>query len=64
MGDAFEDGCGDDHGDGECPICRGDVSDEFIARIEQAASQPGQIMTFDEFKAWLDGLDTGSPPLS
>ena len=62
MGDAFENGCGDDHRDGSCPICRGDVSDEFIARIEQAASQPGRSMTFDEFKAWLDGLDTGSPP--
>jgi hypothetical protein len=52
--------CSED-GSGDCPICRGEVSDEFIARIEQAASQPRRSMTFDEFKAWLDGLDTGSP---
>ena len=52
MGDAFEDEC-DDH---SCPICRGEVSDEFIAMIEQAAAQPGQVMTFDEAKAWLRSL--------
>ena len=52
MDGAFEDEC-DDH---PCPICRGEVSDEFIAMIERAAAQPGQVMIFDEAKAWLRGL--------
>ena len=56
MDDAFRDGCGDDHGDGSCPICRGEVSDEFTATIEQAAAQPGRAMRIDQFEAWLDGL--------
>ena len=56
MDDAFKDGCGDDHGDEPCPICRGEVSDEFIATTERAAVQPGRAMTIDQFEAWLDGL--------
>jgi hypothetical protein len=32
------------------------VSDEFIAMIEQAAAQPGQVMTFDEAIGWLRDL--------
>ena len=48
--------CGGDGTDEPCPICRGEVSDEFIAMIEQAAAQPGQVMTFDEAKAWLRSL--------
>jgi hypothetical protein len=38
-----------------CPICRDEVSDEFVAMVEQAA-QPGQVMTFDEAIAWLRSL--------
>ena len=53
MDDAFE--CGGD-GDRPCPICRGEVSDEFIAMVEQAVAQPGQVMTFDEAIAWLRDL--------
>ena len=49
MGDAFEGG----DGDRPCPICRGEVSDEFIAKVERAVAQPGQVMTFDEAIAWL-----------
>ena len=56
MGDAFEGGCGDDHGNETCPICRGDVSSEFVSIIEQAAAQPGRAMTADEFTAWLDSV--------
>ena len=57
MDDAFKDGCGDEHGDDSCPICRGDELDpDFLAMIEQAAAQPGQVMTFDEAKAWLRSL--------
>lgn len=57
MDDAFEDGCGDDHGDETCPICRGEELDpDFLARIEHAAAQPGRVMTAEEFIAWLDSL--------
>jgi hypothetical protein len=52
MGDAFE---GED-GDRPCPICRGEVADEFIAMVEQSVAQPGQVMTFDEAIAWLRNL--------
>lgn len=52
MSDAFEGG----DGDRPCPICRGDVSDEFLAMIEQAAAEPGKVMTFDEAIAWLRDL--------
>lgn len=63
MGEAFdEDSCGDDHSAGSCSICRGDVSAEFIARIEQAAAQPGRVMSIDEFGFWLRDIDTGSVP--
>ncbi|MDB5715992.1 MAG: hypothetical protein JWO15_3389 [Sphingomonadales bacterium] len=58
MGDAFVSKvvslCDDDdprHGD--CPICRGDVSPEFVAMIEAAADQPGEVMTADEAILWL-----------
>jgi len=54
MGDAFEGGCGDDHGDEPCPICRGEELDpDFLARIQQASAQPGMTMTFDEAIEWL-----------
>lgn len=55
MSIAFEDQCGDAGGH-TCPICRGDVSGEFIAMVEQAAAQPGQVMTFDETMEWLRNL--------
>ena len=54
MGEAFEDRCGDDHGRRACPICRDDMSAEFITRIEQAAVRLGEVMTIDAFKLWLD----------
>ncbi|WP_242098845.1 hypothetical protein [Sphingomonas sp. CROZ-RG-20F-R02-07] len=57
MDGAFKDGCGDDHGDGSCPICRGEeLSPDFIAMLEQAAAQPGRAMTIEQFEAWLDDL--------
>lgn len=51
--------CGDDGTDEPCPICRNDVSPEFIERMQVAAAQPGEAMTSDEFTTWLDGLSTG-----
>jgi hypothetical protein len=57
MDDAFKDGCGDDHGDEECPICRGEeLSPDFIAMLEQAVAQPGFVMTAEETVEWLRGL--------
>jgi len=56
MDDAFKGSCGGYHGDETCPICRGDVSGEFVSIIEQAAAQPGRVMTAEEFIAWLDSL--------
>lgn len=57
MDDAFKDGCGDDHGDDACSICRKEELDpDFLARIEQAAAQPGNVMTVEEFGEWLDSL--------
>lgn len=57
MDDASEDGCGDDRGGDSCPICKnGELNPDCLARIEHAVSQPGHVMTGDEFKAWLDSL--------
>lgn len=57
MDDAFKDGCGDDHGDDSCPICRGEELDpDFLAQITAAAAQPGREMTIEEFGEWLRGL--------
>lgn len=53
--------CGDDLYD-QCPICLGEVSDEFVAMIEQAAAQPGRPMAFDDAIAWLREFDVTSPP--
>ena len=50
----------DDGTDEPCPICRGEMSDEFVERMQAAAAQPGRTMTAEEFFAWLDSLDTGS----
>lgn len=41
---------------GDCPICRGDVSSEFIAMVEDAAAQAGRAMTAEEAKEWLRRL--------
>jgi hypothetical protein len=60
MDAAFGHGCEDDHDD-SCPICRGEMSDEFVERMQAAAAQPGRTMTAEEFLAWLDSLNTGSP---
>lgn len=46
----------EDGTDAQCPICRGDVSDEFFAMIEQAAAQPGRVMTGEEAIEWLRTL--------
>lgn len=58
MDDAFEGGCGDDHGDETCPICRGEeLSPDFIAMLERAASAaPVVSMTADEAIEWLRAL--------
>lgn len=58
MGDAFEDGCDDDHRDRTCPICRGEeLSPDFIAMLERAASaEPVVSMTADEAIEWLRSL--------
>lgn len=55
MGDAFEGRCWDDHGDDPCSICRGEeLSPEFIAMVEQAASaEPVVSMTAEEAVEWL-----------
>ena len=48
--------CGDDGAHEPCPICRGEELDpNFLARIEQAAAQPGRTMNFDEAMEWLRG---------
>lgn len=52
----MDDASGDECGDHPCPICRDAVPDEFIAMIEQAAAQPGLVMTLDEAEAWLRSL--------
>ena len=57
MDDAFKDGCGYDHGDESCPICRDEeLNPDFLARITAAAAQPGRVMTIEEFGEWLRGL--------
>jgi len=57
MDDAFEGGCGDDGTDAPCPICRGEeLSPDFIAMLEQAAAQPGRVMTAEETVEWLRDL--------
>lgn len=56
-----EERCGDGHDD-DCPICRGEMSDEFVAMIEQtAAAEPGPSMTAEEFIARLRDIDARSP---
>ena len=55
--DQHEERCGDDGMDEPCPICRGDPLDpDFIDMVEQAAAQPGRVMTFDEAIEWLRTL--------
>lgn len=57
MDDAFRDGCDNDHGNGSCPICRGEELDpDFLAWVEQAASQSGRAMTAEEAIEWLRSL--------
>jgi RNA polymerase subunit RPABC4/transcription elongation factor Spt4 len=50
-----------DHETEACSICRGEMSDEFVERMQIAAAQPGKVMTADEFSTWLGSIDTGSP---
>lgn len=56
MDDAFKNGCGDDGTDEPCPICRGEMSDEFLAWVEQAAAQPGRAMTAEEAIEWINSF--------
>jgi hypothetical protein len=42
--------------DQPCSICQGDVSDEFVAIVEQAAAYPGRVMSLDEVEVWLRAL--------
>jgi hypothetical protein len=55
MDDAFSDGCGDDGTDESCPICRGEVSDEFLALIERAVAEAekGSSITAEEAIEWI-----------
>lgn len=57
-----EERCGDDRAD-DCPICRGVMSQEIVAQIEQAALKPGPTMTYDEAMAWLADIEAGSSHL-
>ena len=50
----------DDDGRDACPICRGEVSAEFVAMVERASAQPGLAMPKDEFLSWLDGQAASS----
>lgn len=57
MDDAFRDGCDDDHGGGSFPICRGEELDpDFLAWVEQAAAQPGRVMTAEQAIEWINSL--------
>lgn len=48
------DNMGDDHEGIDCPICRGEISPDFIERIKAAGeAEPGPAKTAEEFKAWL-----------
>lgn len=40
--------------DNECPICTGQLSDECVAKIVDAASKPGKPMAAEKFFKWLD----------
>ncbi|MFC0687172.1 hypothetical protein [Novosphingobium clariflavum] len=54
MDDAFAERCGDGHDDRLCPICRGEMSEDFIEMIEQAgAAEPSRRMSGEEFVEWL-----------
>jgi len=49
--------CDDDGTDEPCPICRGEELDpDFLAMIEQAAAQPGRVMTAEEAVEWIQSL--------
>ena len=57
MGDAFKDGCDHGHDDDACAICRGEPLDlGFVAWLEQAAAQPGRVMTAEEMVEWVRSL--------
>ncbi|WP_421853146.1 hypothetical protein [Novosphingobium sp.] len=42
--------------DHNCPLCRGDYSEEWLAEIVAAAEGPCITMTADEFAVWLSKL--------
>ncbi len=60
MGDAGGSGemCGDnaDASDGECPLCRGEASPDFIEWAKIAAAHPRKRMTAEQAIAWLETL--------
>lgn len=63
MGDAFKDGCGDDHGNESCPICRGEeLSPDFIVMLERALAEPVVSMTAEEAIAWFRACDGDHRP--
>jgi hypothetical protein len=44
----------DDGDEQDCPICRGEMSPDFIEMIERAgAAKPSRRMTGEEFVEWL-----------
>lgn len=49
--------CHDVH-ENACPICDGQVSEEFVEDIKRAAEHMGPPMTADQFLEWLRKLDT------
>jgi len=50
-------GCIDGEHDDSCPICRGEMSPDFVERIKQAGSSPAsKPMTKEQFLAWLRDL--------
>ena len=55
------DNMGHDHEGVDCPICRGEMSTEFIERMKVAGeAEPSPPMTAEQFVAWLRDIDARS----
>lgn len=39
-----------------CALCSEDLPEEIVDQIMLSAATQGSAMTFEEFRAWLDGL--------
>ena len=53
----------EDHDQTSCPFCTGDVSDEIVSLIMEAAAGPmSPAMTIEEFRVWLDGVGRDAAP--